>query len=370
MNTIKGLASNVWFAIFVVLPTMLAVVYYGLIAADIYTSEARFTVKSQGRQTPQVTTLASLIQTTGLSAGAEQTSEVISYIKSRSALQDLQRRVNVKASYAAAQADTLSRYPGLFRDDRFENLYEFYLGKVDAHVDNETGLAILVVHAFRPDDAQRINQQLLDFSEGLVNRLNEKARDNAIAEAQKRVTLAEQRVTQARVSLGAFRNDQSLLDPAKQASGVLEVANRLVAEQASLQSQLNDMLRIAPRNPSIPALQGRITAIGREIAAQNGRAVGTSTGIASKLGSYEKLSAEQEFAAQTLTAANASLEQARADSQRQQFYLERVVAPNLPDLPLLPHRLRAILTVAAVALCLYTVGWMLVIGILEHKPED
>ena len=35
MNTIKGLASNVWFAIFVVFPTMLAVVYYGLIAAEV-----------------------------------------------------------------------------------------------------------------------------------------------------------------------------------------------------------------------------------------------------------------------------------------------------------------------------------------------
>ena len=370
MNTIKGLIKNIWFVLFVLVPIALTSVYYSLIASDQYTSESRFIVKSQGRQTPQVTTLASLIQTTGLSAGAEQTGEVISYIKSRSALADLQRHMNVKAAYATRLADSLSRYPSPFVDDRFENLYKFYNGKIAAHTDSESGLAILTVDAFRSDDAQRINEQLLEFSEVLVNRLNDKARDTAISEAQTRVAAAEQRVTQARVALGAFRNQQSLLDPAKQASGVLDVSNRLIAEQASLQSQLNDMQRVAPRNPSIPALQGRIVAIGREIAAQNGRAVGTSTGIASKLGSYEKLAAEQEFAAQTLTAANAALEQARSEAQRQQFYLERVVSPNRPDMPLLPRRLRAILTIAAVVLCLYTVGWMLVVGILEHAPED
>ena len=36
---------------------------------------------------------------------------------------------------------------------------------------------------------------------------------------------------------------------------------------------------------------------------------------------FEKLSVEQEFATQMLTAANASLEQARTDAQKQQFYL-------------------------------------------------
>ena len=132
------------------------------------------------------------------------------------------------------------------------------------------------------------------------------------------------------------------------------------------------MLRVAPpRNPAIPSLRKlRISAVGAQIAAQNGRAVGTPTGIASKLSGYGKLQAEQEFATQMFTAASASLEQARSEAQKQQFYLERVVEPNTPDLPLLPHRLKAILTIAAAALFLYFIGWMLIVGILEHAPED
>jgi capsular polysaccharide transport system permease protein len=130
------------------------------------------------------------------------------------------------------------------------------------------------------------------------------------------------------------------------------------------------MLRVAPRNPAIPAIRNRIAAVAREIAAQNGRAVGTPTGIASKLSDYEKLQVEQDFATQMLTAANASLETARTDAQKQQFYLERVVEPNKPDESLLPHRLKRILVIFSASLCLYFVGWMLVVGVLEHSPED
>ena len=109
--------------------------------------------------------------------------------------------------------------------------------------------------------------------------------------------------------------------------------------------------RVAPRNPVIPAIRNRIAAIGRAIGTQTGRAVGTPTGIASKLGAYEKLQVEQEFATQMLTAANASLETARTDAQKQQFYLERVVEPNKPDDSTLPHRLKGILIAFGMSIC-------------------
>ena len=215
-----------------------------------------------------------------------------------------------------------------------------------------------------------MNSRLLGLSEELVNRLNQRAEGRAIQEAEARVITAEDRVRTARVTLGAYRNQQALLDPSKQATGVLEVSNKLISEQAGLQAQLDLMLRVAPRNPSIPALRNRIVAIGRAISAQTGRAVGTPGGIASKLSTYERLNAEQEFATQMLTAANTSLEQARTEAQKQQFYVERIVEPNKADMPTLPRRLKSILVVFAASVCLYFIGWMLVVGVLEHAPED
>jgi capsular polysaccharide transport system permease protein len=110
--------------------------------------------------------------------------------------------------------------------------------------------------------------------------------------------------------------------------------------------------------------------MGREIAAQNSRAVGTPSAISSKLAGYENLTVEQEFATQNYTVASAALEQAREEAQKQQFYLERVSNPSRPDLPELPHRLQQIATIFGAALFLYFTGWMLYVGILEHAPED
>ena len=364
------LTKHRWMVLFVGLPTLLAGVYYGLIASPIYSSQSVFIIKSPGQKTVPTVSLANLIQTSGLSAGQEQTKEVLQYIRSRSAVRDLEKQTDVRARFSGHGIDILSRFPRPFGDLSFEGFHRYYGSMVGAKLDDETGLAVLDVRAFTPRDAYELNAKLLNLSEALVNRLNERAEGRGIAEAERRVVVAETRLRNARIALGAYRNQSQLLDPGKQAAGVLEISNRLVSEQAALQAQLDLMQRVAPRNPAIPSLKNRIAAVGRAIATQNGRAVGTPTGIASKLGIYEGLNVEQEFATQMLTAANASLETARIDAQKQQFYLERVVDPNEPDDSTLPRRWLQVLTVFAASMCLYFIGWMLVVGILEHSPEE
>jgi capsular polysaccharide transport system permease protein len=366
----ETLRRHRWFFLFVVLPTFLATIYYGLIASDVYLSESRFVIRSPSQKSVQTSTLANLLQTTGLSTGQEQTNEVLDFIRSRDALKGLQGRIDVKERFASQGADRLSRYPQPFYSDAFENLYRFYRSMVDPRLDNDTGMAVLSVKAFSAKDARDLNMELLRLSEQLVNRLNERAHRQAIAESEQRVVEARARARAARLALGDYRNQAQLIDPSKQATGVLEVSNELLGQQTALQAQLNAMERATPRHPALPQLRARIAAISGQVAAQTGRVVGTRGGIASKLGAYENLALEQEFAAQILTASAATLEQARAEAQRQQFYLERVVEPNLPDLALYPNRLKMILTIAAIALCLYFIGWMLVVGILEHAPED
>jgi capsular polysaccharide transport system permease protein len=365
-----GLGKHRWLALFVGLPTLLATSYYGFIASPIYVSQSSFVIKSPAQKSMPTVSLANLVQTSGLSGGEEQTKEVLQYVRSRNALKDLIQLTDVRAKYSNRGADFISRFPQPLHDNSFENFYRYYGSMVGADTDPESGLAVLEVKAFTPEDAYDLNFKLLDLSERLVNRLNQRAEGRAIAEGEQRVLQAEDRVRNARVALSYFRNRQELIDPTKQAAAVLDVSNRLVSEQAALQAQLDLMMRVTPRNPTIPAVRNRIVALGRGIVAQNGRAVGTPTGIASKLGAYEKLQVEQEFATQMLTAANAALESARTEAKKQQFYLERVVEPNKPDDSILPRRIKGILTVLGASLCLYVIGWMLIVGILEHAPDD
>jgi capsular polysaccharide transport system permease protein len=359
-----------WLALFVCLPTLLAIIYYGFIASPIYVSQSTFVIKSPGKTSLPSVSLANLVQSGGLSAGKDQTQEVLQYIRSRNGLRDLEASTNVRAKFEHRGVDILSRFPSPFHDRSFESLYRYYGSMVMASLDPDSGLAVVETRAFTAADAYQINAKLLDLSEAFVNRLNDRAQTRAVTEAARRVDQAEQRVREARLSLNAYRNRQDVVDPKMEAEGIIAVTNKLISERAALQAQLDLTLRAAPRNPSIPALRSRIDAISRQIGAQTGRAVGTPTGLASKATTYEQLSVDQEIATQMLTAAQASLEQARTEAQKQQFYLERVVEPNVPDDALLPHRIKRILVVFAVSLCLYFIGWMLVVGILEHAPED
>jgi len=359
-----------WMMLFVVLPSLLATIYFGLIASDVYVSEARFVIKSPDRKQTSSSSLANLIQTTGLSAGQEQTNQIIDYLRSRDALLELSKRVDVRASFNSPNADRLSRFPAPLADDTFENLYKFYGKMVDAKLDHDTNNAVLTVKSFNPGDAQRLNENLLELSEGLVNQLNARANARGISEAQKNLAEAEERVRRARVALGRYRNASELLDPESEGRGVLEVTNGLVMQRAALQAQLETISRAAPGNPVIPALRQQIAAVSAQIAGQTSRAVGGPSGLASKITGYDAVAVEHEFATQMLNAASARLAQARTDAEKQQFYLERIVEPNAPDQPLLPARLKQILTVIGASLCLYLVGWMLIVGILEHSPDD
>lgn len=374
VNRLSRLRDSVekrkWFLIFVVLPTILAAMYYGLVASDVYVSESRFVVKSPDQKGPQLSSLANLVQTKSLSSGQDQANEVLGYVRSRNALVDLGKGYDIKGAFAPQDVDRLSRYPGLFSRNTFESLYKFYEKKVSAELDTETSAAVIKVEAFSPDAAYRINARLLDLSEAMVNRLNARAQTRGIAEAEARVVEARTRVRDARVALAQYRNASELIDPIKQAGGALEVSNTLITERAALQTQLDQMVRLTPRNPAIPALRARVSALSGAIAGQEGRVVGNRDGIASKLSGYEALAVEQEFATENLNIASAALVQARADAAHQKFYLERIVDPNMPDEPMLPRRLWSVIVVAVSALCLYFIGWMLVVGILEHAPED
>lgn len=359
-----------WFSAFVLLPSLIGILYYGFIAADIYVSESRFVIKAPDQQSASSASIGSILQGTGLGSGAEQSSEIIGYLQSRDALADLSERMDVRAAFSSTAADPFSSFPRPWQGGSFEDLYGFYSSKVTAMPDPATGLTLLSVQAFTPQEALAMNQGLLELSEALVNRLNERVNAQAIAEAENRVQMAQQRVRDARIQLGAYRNTAEILDPQQQGMGVLAVSNELIAQEAALRAQLSQLRRMAPNHPSIPALEERIAATAQQVASQTSRAVGSSDALASRMTEYENLLVEQEFATQLLTVANAALEQARVEAEQQQYYLERVVDPNLPDAPILPNRIKSILAVIFASLCLYLVGWMLAVGIREHAPEN
>jgi capsular polysaccharide transport system permease protein len=97
---------------------------------------------------------------------------------------------------------------------------------------------------------------------------------------------------------------------------------------------------------------------------------GDNTSLAPKIGEYERLTMEREFAAKELTVASTSLETAREEARRKRLYLERIVPPNVPDTALLPRRLFSIAMVFATMCLIYGTVVLVIAGLKEHGQSE
>jgi len=352
------------FLLVVLLPTLLTGIYYEGIAADQYNSEAKFVVRSSNRQSSGG--LGSFLNGVGISRAQDDTYPVNDFIMSRDAAKLLLDHQDLRAVMNRPEADFLARFPTFYSKNTFEDLFKRYKDFVSVTLDTSSGISTLAVRSFRANDAQAIATALLGDAEGLVNRMNDRARRDAIKVAQSEVDRAEQRISDVQAALTQFRLKQNTLDPTKTSTGLLDLIGRMSQESASSKAQLSELIRTSPQSPQIPGLRNRVGALDRQIAEEQRKIVGGDSAIANSLGDYERLILSREFADKSLSSAIGSLETARVEAQRQQLYLERVVEPNLADDALYPRRVVSIATVLLACLLIYGIGWLLVAGVREH----
>ena len=105
-DSLKGLLRT--FCVVVGLPTLIASLYYGLIASDQYIAEARFAVMSTD-QAPAAGMLNYLLGSQGVVGAAQDAIVVIEYIHSRELLERLDTRLSMRKHYANEEWDWFSR---------------------------------------------------------------------------------------------------------------------------------------------------------------------------------------------------------------------------------------------------------------------
>lgn len=349
----------------VVAPTTIAAAYYLFIASPVYVSEARFLVRATGQAQP--TALGVALQGVGLSTGATDAYVVHEYIDSRDGLRELSQKMNVADMIGLKGVDVFSKYPRFWEQRSDEGLFKGFRRFVTVGYDATNGISTLRVKAFRARDAQAMSLALLDGGERLINRLNARATANALAEATVSQELARAKLSGAQQQLTAFRNREQFISPQVAATEGVQLIGGLLSTVANLRAERAQLSAEAPNSPQLPVLDSRIRAYEGQIAAEREKIAGSSNSIAPKLSAYEDLMSNRELAERELTQATAALVGAEQEARRQKLYLERVVAPNLPDSPAEPKRWLAILTVFASTMLAYGVGWLIWAGVREHR---
>ncbi len=356
---------NAIFFITVFIPTTLTAVYYGWMVSDVYISESRFVVRSPQR--PAQGGLGALLQGTAFSRSQDDTYSVHDYFRSRDALQELDGKLALRKAFSEAGLDPISRFPGLeWWDSSFEALHRHYLRHVGIDYDTVSSISVLRVRAYTAADAQKINEQLLEMGERLLNNTNTRSRQDLIRVAQTEVAVAEERAKTAAAALSAFRSSSAVFDPERQSNIQLQSVARLREELLAAEAQLDQVRRVSPSNPQLSGLDARVAGLRRAISEENARVLGSGGGLSSKSPAFDRLSLDRAFADRQVASALGALDSARSEAARKQLYLERLVMPNLPDMAVEPRRLRAVLTTLIFGCILWGIVSLVIASVREH----
>ncbi|WGM46446.1 hypothetical protein KOAAANKH_01314 [Brevundimonas sp. NIBR10] len=355
------------FIIVVVVPTVLAVIYYLIIASPRYVSETMFIVRAANASQPS--SLGFALEGVGLGTTQSDAFAVHKYVTSRDAFNDVSRQFDLPKVLAPAGADPFSRFPRPWEKRTNEGYFKGFQRFIDIGYDSSTGITTLRVEAFSPREARAMTETLLVGSESLINRMNERSAGDAIKEATEARDRARQRLSEAQQQLTGFRNREQFIDPETTATESTRLIGGLLSTVAQLRAERAQVMGEAPSSPQLPIINSRIAAYEGQIARERAKIAGDSGSLAPKLSAYEDLSLNREFADRELTAATAALTNAEAEARRQKLYLDRIVAPSTPDEASEPHRLVAILTVLISTLLAYSLGWFIWAGAREHRQD-
>ncbi len=359
------------FLAFVVIPGVLAALYFLAIAADQYESESVFVVR--GIDAPRSQSSLTELLGAGLpgsGSGAAETRSVGEYLLSHDAIRALAANgIDLVAIFRRPEADALSRL--WFERPRAETLLRHYRGQVGLAYDPDDGMTRLTVRAYRPDDALAIARALLKLGEARVNSFNDRALRTVTAASGRDVASAEAELADIQRRLTRFRERRGDIDPRRNAAGTQELVGDLEGQLAAARAQAAAMRRVlSPGSPQLVAIEARIAGLQGQVGAQSARLTGQGSGrggaLAPRLADFEELMLRQGFAAKRYESARAAQEAARLQAIRQQLFVVPVVEPNLPEKSLHPRRWTSLAVILAGLVVAWAIGWLLVAGFREH----
>lgn len=361
-DRIRAVRHIIAFLVWVGLPTIMGGVYFGMVASDMFVSEAKITVRNVQNSSGILDNFISK----SLGGGSnEDTALVVEYMKSREILHELEDLIDIRAMYARPDVDILSQ---MEKDGSFENFYRYFNNVVQVEQDNNTGVTTLQVRAFAPQDAQSIAEVMISLTDLLMDKITERGRNDALSYARAELARLKQGLRDLNQKIMQFRIEGNDINPLLSARAVHRIVGQLEGDLVMARTQLAETEAfMLPESTLVTAMRNRIRALEDQLVKEKKRLAGKDTGTFSEtVSAYEGLMLEQKLMEKTFAAALAGYEAAKAETQQRQAYLVAYVPPNLPDQATYPDRLISALTVFFGAVLFYGIGTLMLASIKEQ----
>lgn len=327
------------FLVLVILPFLGTAGYLFGVARDQYASAVGFTVRTE--ETGSASELLGGLGTIVTTGGSSNGSVLNAFMQSSEIVARIDARLDLVGHYSRdwLTDPVFSLWPGA----TIEDAHGFWRRMVRTTFDPATGLMDIQVRARTPEMAQAIATAIVEESEAMINALNEQARRDTMAAAQRDLDTALERLRSAREALAAFRAETRIVDPQADIQGRMGVINNLQQQLAQALIDHDLLLLItADTDPRVRQAMRRIEVIQDRIAEER-QNFSSSDAVQDAdyprlIARYESLRVDQEFAEQTYRAALTAFDVARSNAARQSLYLATYIRPTLAQRAEYPER--------------------------------
>lgn len=332
---------------FVLLPALFSSFYLIFWASDLYVAEARFAVRKAFAAQATVGKGTSPIGVPGSGGGgsggggmADQEAHIVaSYLRSRAAIEDIQKDVNILEIFQRPEADFWAR---LKREPSKEDLVDYWNSMINTYVDGPSGVVTVSARAFRPEDAKLLVEAFIRSSERLANQLSDRARRDAMQDSEAEVRRTEAQIRQALADLRQYRDQEGFITPLTEASSTSKLLVEAMSDRIKLQNDYFVASRaLSPEAPSVQSLKNRLEGLDAEIDKLKNQLTSRSNetrALSASLVKFEELELRRVFAEKMYNLAQDSLERARLRAEQQAIYVSVFVPPYLPQEAKFPER--------------------------------
>jgi len=353
----------------IVVPMVVAIIYYSFFALNRYVSTAQVVV----RQVSQADAAASRsVGLTSMLGGVnpvsrEETLYLREFVSSNDMLNVLEKKLKWKEHYADKWSDPLYL---IFKNASQEYWLSYYQRVVQTTYDEETGLLEIEVQAFDREFAQKVLQAILDESEHFVNEASHRMAREQMRFAQSELAAARKTYEQRREDMLQFQSEHNLLNAQASADSRAQVIAQLEADITKERTSLLSMSSSLNSNtPQIRQIRSRISAMQRQLEIEKSRLVSSPEGdrlnvVASQ---YRNLTIDAGIAEDAYKFSVTSLETARIEASKKIRSLVTVVSPNMPDRAIYPRRIYELFTLFIGLLLLYGIVRFITATVEDHR---
>jgi capsular polysaccharide transport system permease protein len=352
------------FTLIVILPFMIASLYFGAFASDQFVSELRFAIRGTTERLPGADALGAGGGLAYLNS-SQEVYAIAEYIRSRAAIEEVGRTIDLRRLFRASGADWLSR---LKDHATGEELLWYWRRMITVSTEAISGLVSVEVRAFTSEDAVAIAAAIRGASEALVNRMQQRPRDDMVTQAENEVRTARDGAAQARDEVARYRNSRAIVDPFDSARSLIDTVSELKTSLVALDVELASAKAATGADaPGVQTLRARRDSLREQIQALERRLTnGGDQTAAHQMLDYDKVEIKRALAEQHVALAEKILDQVRTEARRHQIYIDVIEGPTTPQSARFPERMYSVTKIAIGALGLWGLMCLTLAGVRDH----